>query len=94
MICGPNMRGKRREDYLEEDLSKATRLLCDLCTKLEKRGNDELMSEDLKSWWLHHQETDRLNKKAIQQEKTKQQKKKALLKQLTAEERKLLGLEK
>ena len=92
MICGPGMRGNSREDDLEEELVEVTRLLCDMCTKLDKKEHRRLMTKDLKAWWANHLEDDRLYEERRKKAVTLEQKRKKVLARLTPEEKTLLKL--
>jgi hypothetical protein len=83
---------------LKKRLDKVTRLLCELCVKLEDAERfDALASKKLKAWWDKHKLADRRRRRAEQMERDKDKLRgRALAKAraaLTDEEREALGIE-
>jgi ABC-type transport system involved in cytochrome c biogenesis ATPase subunit len=93
---------------LYEELNKTTRLLCELCEKVEGKANLQLSTE-LIEWWEHHKKVDAKRKAAEKESAARQAElarrlhkamrllsenaaRRAALNKLSPEERKLLGL--
>lgn len=90
------------ETRLKEQCDRLARIACKAMTALDKDGHaDFLLLEDdeVREWWIKHQEADRkriaeeARKKAEREEKRRLQKVKIeLLDRLTADEKKALGI--
>ncbi len=77
------------------ELDKLTRMLCDVCAKLEANSPSTFRSRvslETQEWWANHKETDRLRQ--LEEEKARAiiSKRKLALKKLTPEEKRILGL--
>lgn len=91
---------------LREDKDFLTRLLCDLCNKIENQSLEHmylLSDTELREWWFKHKKWDAKRKadleakfleaRRVELEKHMlEERKRAALNKLTPEERELLGL--
>ena len=101
MPCKDYEEYDRYDDYerdiraLEKQNDRLARIACKAMTALSKDGHaDFLLLEDdeVREWWVKHQEADR-KAKAVEAEKLRiAQVKKDALAKLSAEERKVLGI--
>lgn len=48
----------QNEANLREQGNRLTRMLCDLCGKVEEQGDLHLLSDETQAWWVIHKEFD------------------------------------
>lgn len=74
---------------------KLARIACKAMTALSKDGRADFLlleDEEVREWWVKHQEADRKAQEAKRERERREQIKKDALAKLSAEERKVLGI--
>ena len=75
-------------------LDDVTRMLCELCGKLEKKkGGKKLFTPELAEWWKAHKAADRVRKSREDAQAQQEQVRKRAYEKLTPEERDALRLQ-
>lgn len=87
----------RSAPNLKEQMDKLARIACKAMEALDKDGRaDFLLLEDdeVREWWIAHQEADRKERARVAEQQRKEAVKQEALNKLSDEEKELLGLKK
>jgi hypothetical protein len=82
---------------LKRELDKVTRIACKALLALQENEQEDFLlleDDELREWWIAHQEADRRTREAAEAKQRKEEAKAQLLARLTDEEKILLGLKK